>query len=52
MRETPRPDLAFAVLPQLGSTAVEEMKIISTGSNRESCCKSAARLFVHLASGD
>jgi hypothetical protein len=26
MRETPRPDLAFAILPQLGSTAAEKMK--------------------------
>jgi hypothetical protein len=49
MRETPRPDLAFAVLPRFDSTAAKQMKIISTGSNRKSCCKSAAMPFVRPA---
>jgi hypothetical protein len=46
MRETPRPDLPLAILPRFDSTAIEQTKVISTGSNHKFCCKSAATLFV------
>jgi hypothetical protein len=49
MRENRRADSTVAALPQFDSTAGKQMKIISTGSNRKSCCKSAARLSVHRA---
>jgi hypothetical protein len=47
MREIPRLDLALAFLPRIGSTAIDQMEIISIGSNRKFYCKSATKPSVH-----
>jgi hypothetical protein len=47
MRENRRADSTIAALPQSDSTAAKQMKIISTGSNRKSCCKSVTKPFAN-----